>query len=176
MKHYKSVEFLLNLNVKPHCTNVKPPRTNPKPPTHDFLATVLLGTLCWLNGGVEKFPSSSSSTVLEQRHSVEEIPSTSGEYRVVSSTNSCSFPVGMNGVMFHFLITSLWRDFRLRVVFKFPRVEAFCAVPIRLSRFWVSLQLPKVTIPFVIVLAEVFCCYIRLVKIDWSVSRYNCLK
>jgi len=32
MKHYKLVEFLSNLNVKPPGTNVKPPRTNVKPP------------------------------------------------------------------------------------------------------------------------------------------------
>jgi len=32
MKHYKLVERLSNLNVKPPCTNVKPFRTNVKPP------------------------------------------------------------------------------------------------------------------------------------------------
>jgi len=32
MKHYKSVEFLSNLYVKPPCTNKKLPRTNVKPP------------------------------------------------------------------------------------------------------------------------------------------------
>jgi len=31
MKHYKLVEFLSNLNVKPSCTNA-PPRTNINPP------------------------------------------------------------------------------------------------------------------------------------------------
>jgi len=31
MKHYKSVEFLSNLNVKPHLHKHKPPRTNVKP-------------------------------------------------------------------------------------------------------------------------------------------------
>jgi len=36
MKHYKLVEFLSNLNVKPPCTNVKPPRTNVKPPLTTF--------------------------------------------------------------------------------------------------------------------------------------------
>jgi len=35
MKHYKLVEFLSNLNVKP------PPGTNVKPPVDDFLAMVL---------------------------------------------------------------------------------------------------------------------------------------
>ena len=38
IKHYKLVEFLSNLNVKP------PPRTNLKPPNDDFLVTVLLET------------------------------------------------------------------------------------------------------------------------------------
>jgi len=37
MKHYTSVEFLSNMNVKPPCTNVRPP-------IHDFLVTVLLVT------------------------------------------------------------------------------------------------------------------------------------
>jgi len=32
MKHYKLVEFLSSLNVKPPCTNAKPSRTNVKPP------------------------------------------------------------------------------------------------------------------------------------------------
>jgi len=32
MKHYKLVEFLSNLYVKPPCTNAKPPRKNVKPP------------------------------------------------------------------------------------------------------------------------------------------------
>jgi len=35
MKHYKLVDVLSNLNVKPTCTNVKPPRD-------DFLVTVLV--------------------------------------------------------------------------------------------------------------------------------------
>jgi len=37
MKHYKSVEFLSNFNVKPLCTNVKPA-------IEEFLATVLAPT------------------------------------------------------------------------------------------------------------------------------------
>jgi len=32
MKHYKSVEFLSNLNVKPLLRKCKAPRTNVKPP------------------------------------------------------------------------------------------------------------------------------------------------
>jgi len=42
MKHYKSVDFLSNLNVKPPWRNVKPPRTKLKQPIQDFLSTVLL--------------------------------------------------------------------------------------------------------------------------------------
>ena len=51
MKHYKSVEFLLTLNVKPilHKRQAplherKAPRTNVKPVSDDFLATVLTKT------------------------------------------------------------------------------------------------------------------------------------
>ena len=36
MEHYRLVEFMSNLNVKPPCTNVKIPRTNVKPPIDDI--------------------------------------------------------------------------------------------------------------------------------------------
>jgi len=42
MKHYKLVEFLSNLNVKPPLHERKSPRTNVKPLIDDFLATVLI--------------------------------------------------------------------------------------------------------------------------------------
>jgi len=67
------------------------------------------------------FHPSHISTVSEPRHLVEEVPTTSGEYRLASSTSSCSFPV--DEVMFQFPITSLWRDCHLRVAPKSPRVE-----------------------------------------------------
>jgi len=71
-----------------------------------------------------------TQTVLEPRHLVEEMPTTSGEYRLASSTSSFSFP--LSEVMFQFPITSLWRDCHLHVVLKSPRVEALRAVPVHL--------------------------------------------
>jgi len=47
-------------------------------------------------------------------------------------TSSCFFHV--SEVMFQFLITSLWRDFHLRVAFKSPRVKELWPGPIRLPR------------------------------------------
>ena len=60
------------------------------------------------------------------------MPTTSRENRLASSTSSCSFP--LSEVMSQFPITNLWKDYSSHVVFKVPRVEALCAVPIRLSR------------------------------------------
>jgi len=50
MKHYKLVEFLSNLNVKPPLHERKPPRLNVKPPFDDFLATILI-LLNWRDAG-----------------------------------------------------------------------------------------------------------------------------
>jgi len=60
------------------------------------------------------------------------MPLASSEYRMTYST--ISYSLFMTEVMFHFTVTSLWRDCRLRVVFKASR-EALCAVRNRLPRY-----------------------------------------
>ena len=57
--------------------------------------------------------------MLESRHLVEEMPATSGEYRLASSTSLRSFSV--SDVMFQFPITRLWRDCRLPLGFQVTR-------------------------------------------------------
>jgi len=75
---------------------------------------------------------SSPQTGLESRHLVDEIPTTSKEYRLVSSTSWSFLPV--NEVMLQFQVTSYRWDCHLHVAFQSLRAESLCAVPIRFPR------------------------------------------
>ena len=65
---------------------------------------VYMSRLCWLDAGVEKFLYPPSSTVLEPRRSVKEIPIKASPYRFNCLTSSCSFLV--NEVMSQCAIAS----------------------------------------------------------------------
>ena len=52
---------------------------------------------------------------------LEDMPTISNEYRLTFSTSSCSFAV--SEMMLQFSINSLWKDCRLSLTFKSPRVK-----------------------------------------------------
>jgi len=90
-----------------------------------------LGKLCWVNAGVEEFP-----TIIH----VNSVRITTLSRRDANNIQGISF-----GFLDQFVLFSwerrdvagsscLWQDCHLHVAFKSPRVKALCAVPNHLSR------------------------------------------